>query len=72
MARRKTVYVDSDILVIGGGFGGCVIALLHKEELQDVIQAIADEYTPGAEIAPTIYDFKISDGAYASEYVIKI
>ena len=56
----------------GGGFGGCVIALLHKEELQDVIQAIADEYTPGAEIAPTIYDFKISDGAYASEYVIKI
>ena len=23
MARRKTVFVDSDILVIGGGFGGC-------------------------------------------------
>ncbi len=23
MARRKTVYVDSDILVVGGGMGGC-------------------------------------------------
>jgi adenylylsulfate reductase subunit A len=23
MARRKTIYVDSDILVVGGGFGGC-------------------------------------------------
>ena len=23
MASRKTVYVDSDVLVIGGGFGGC-------------------------------------------------
>ena len=23
MARRKTVFVDSDILVIGGGMGGC-------------------------------------------------
>ena len=22
--RRKTVFVDSDILVIGGGMGGCV------------------------------------------------
>ena len=54
----------------GGGFGGCVIALLNKDELQNVIQAIAKEYTPGAKIAPTIYDFKISDGAYASEYVI--
>ena len=21
--RRKTVFVDSDILIIGGGFGGC-------------------------------------------------
>ena len=23
MAGKKTVFVDSDILVIGGGFGGC-------------------------------------------------
>ena len=23
MAGKKIVYVDSDILVIGGGFGGC-------------------------------------------------
>ena len=23
MARRKTIHVDSDILIIGGGFGGC-------------------------------------------------
>ena len=23
MARGKTVFVDSDILVLGGGFGGC-------------------------------------------------
>ena len=23
MASRKTIYVDSDVLVIGGGFGGC-------------------------------------------------
>lgn len=56
----------------GGGFGGCVIALLHKDELQGVIEAIAEEYTPGAPLAPSIYDFKISDGAYASEYVINI
>ena len=23
MAHRKTIYVDSDVLIIGGGFGGC-------------------------------------------------
>ena len=23
MAGKKTIFVDSDILVIGGGFGGC-------------------------------------------------
>ena len=31
MASRKTIYVDSDVLVIGGGFGGCGAAYESKQ-----------------------------------------
>ena len=33
MAKRKTVFVDADILVIGGGFGGCGAAYARPATL---------------------------------------
>ena len=35
MAGKKTVFVDSDILVIGGGFGGCGCLLYTSPSPRD-------------------------------------
>ena len=47
----------------GAGFGGCAIALVHKDKLAGVEAAITDGYTKAIGYAPSFYDSQIGSGA---------
>ena len=46
----------------GGGFGGCAIALVHKEHLPDVTAYIAQRYTEITGLTASFYIAEISGG----------
>ncbi|MEM1229015.1 MAG: galactokinase [Pseudomonadota bacterium] len=56
---------DGGARMTGGGFGGCVVALLPPERLQEVRDAVAREYPARTGLTATIYECETRDGAFA-------
>ena len=52
MAGKKTVFVDSDILVIGGGFGGCGAAYESRYWGRDKKVVVVEKANIGGEFMP--------------------
>ena len=48
--------------MMGGGFGGCVLALIHKDYERDVFNLIEDRYYIEFKRKPLIYPISITDG----------
>ncbi len=54
---------DGGARMTGGGFGGCVVALLRPAQVDTVIAAVEAEYPAKTGLKPTCYVCKASDGA---------
>ena len=54
---------DGGARMTGGGFGGCVVALLRPAQVDEVIAAVEAEYPAKTGLKPTCYVCKASDGA---------
>lgn len=48
--------------MIGGGFGGCTIALVRTDKIEVFKQSVIDKYREEIGYPPTFYDADISDG----------
>ena len=49
--------------MMGGGYGGCAVALLHRDDLPSFKEAVAKEYTAKIGYAPSFYPAELDDGA---------
>jgi galactokinase len=47
----------------GGGFGGCTVSLVEKDQLEKLALAIRDDYHSKTGIMPTIYTTRPAEGA---------
>ncbi len=47
----------------GGGFGGCAVALVAADQVDDFVTAVAVAYTAATQLAPQIYVSLAADGA---------
>ena len=57
---------DTNILgarMMGGGFGGCTINLIHKNAINDFIHKVSKSYYSKFKINPSVYQVKIGSGA---------
>ncbi len=48
--------------MMGGGFGGCTINIVKKEDLRSFSDKITKEYTKETGVKPEIYNVKITEG----------
>jgi galactokinase len=46
----------------GAGFGGCVVAVVHKDQLDQMKASVADIYQKKIGYPPTFYEVQITDG----------
>ena len=49
--------------MMGGGYGGCAIALLEKNRLSEFQEAVAAEYSEKIGYVPSFYPAELDDGA---------
>ena len=49
----------------GGGFGGCAVALVHGEQVDEFVTAVAHRYQQQTNLSPKIYVCQPSNGATA-------
>ena len=47
----------------GGGFGGCAVVLVHKDQVEAVSEAIRDRYPRETSLTPELFVFTPVDGA---------
>jgi len=47
----------------GGGFGGCTVNLVHKENAEDFAKQISERYREATGIRPQVYLCTAEDGA---------
>ena len=59
-AQRQGACIGSRM--IGGGFGGCTISLVKKENVSEFKEKVAKEYESIVGYAPTFYEAGIGDG----------
>lgn len=52
--------------MMGGGFGGCTINLIHKDAVPKIKEKVSAHYYNKFNIQPQFYEVKISDGASLS------
>ncbi|MFY0598457.1 MAG: galactokinase [Cyclobacteriaceae bacterium] len=48
--------------MMGGGFGGCTINLVHKDEVDNVIKSVSKGYLKSINVETEVYQVDISDG----------
>jgi galactokinase len=48
--------------MMGGGFGGCVIALVKEDKMDEVIKRVKDAYWNKLNIGMNVYITQIEDG----------
>ena len=46
----------------GAGFGGCAIALVHDNKIEDFSEKLLDHYTQKIGYAPGIFAAEVSEG----------
>lgn len=51
--------------VMGGGFGGCTINLIRKDEVEQTVKAITSAYRQEFGIDADVLEVKASNGTYA-------
>ncbi|MCW3113723.1 MAG: galactokinase, partial [Segetibacter sp.] len=61
-AKEKPSIVGSRVM--GGGFGGCTINLIKKQDWASVVQEITDAYKKEFNIDAEVYEVATSDGTY--------
>jgi galactokinase len=61
-AKKHTVIIGSRLM--GGGFGGCTINLVHKKDWAEVVKEITDAYKKEFYIDAEVYEVATSDGTY--------
>ncbi len=60
---KNTIGDQGGVRMTGGGFGGCIVALVPEEMVDAVQQAVADQYEAKTGIKETFYVCKPSQGA---------
>ena len=60
---KATIGDKGGVRMTGGGFGGCVVALIPEELFPAVEKAVADQYEAKTGIKETFYVCKASEGA---------
>ena len=60
---KATIGDKGGVRMTGGGFGGCVVALIPEDLVDTVQQAVANEYEAKTGIKETFYVCKPSQGA---------
>jgi galactokinase len=48
--------------MMGGGFGGCTINIVHSDQVRPLVEDISSKYSKEFGIDLKVYDVKISDG----------
>ncbi|MCW3108553.1 MAG: galactokinase [Segetibacter sp.] len=61
-AKDHSTIVGSRLM--GGGFGGCTINLIHKNDWSQVVKEITDAYKKEFDIDAEVYEVATSDGTY--------
>lgn len=56
---------DGGVRMTGGGFGGCVVALVPECKIDEIIEKVGPEYTKKTEIEPDFYVCKAISGAFS-------
>jgi len=46
----------------GGGFGGSTVTLIHKDAIEDMINAVSQDYTRSTGLSPEFYPTRAADG----------
>lgn len=60
---KQTIGDQGGVRMTGGGFGGCVVALIPEQLVPEVRQAVADQYQAKTGIKETFYVCRASAGA---------
>ncbi|WP_428244262.1 galactokinase [Gynuella sp.] len=63
----EVVGQNGGVRMTGGGFGGCVIALVPEILQQQVIDAVTEQYPAKTGLTPEIFICKASQGAFANQ-----
>jgi galactokinase len=50
--------------MIGGGFGGCAIALVEQDQVADLIEKVGAKYQAQFGYAADFYEAKVVDGPH--------
>lgn len=62
LAKQQKSIVGSRVM--GGGFGGCTINLIHKNDWANVVKQMTDAYKAKFNIEAEVYEVTTSDGTY--------
>lgn len=60
---KETIGDKGGVRMTGGGFGGCIVALVPEELVPQVQEAVAAQYEAKTDIKETFYVCKASEGA---------
>jgi galactokinase len=60
---KATIGERGGVRMTGGGFGGCIVALVPESLVPEVKQAVAAQYEAATGIKETFYVCKASQGA---------
>jgi len=66
--QSKKVAAVLGARMMGGGFGGCTINLIHKDAIDDYQNQIANNYQKEFHIRPDFYQVNIDNGASAIKF----
>jgi galactokinase len=61
-AKRYPLIIGARLM--GGGFGGCTINIIRKNEIYDITGAIAESYKNKFDIDAECYVMSLSDGTH--------
>ncbi len=50
--------------LMGGGFGGCTINIIQKENAQQIVEQILSDYSRNFEVEAEVYEVKTGDGSH--------
>jgi galactokinase len=65
LIQAKLNHLGGGARMTGGGFGGCVVSLIHASQVQDVIKHVNTHYQDRFGIKETVYICQAVDGAFA-------
>jgi len=61
----QVIGLEGGVRMTGGGFGGCIVALVRHEQVEDVRRQVETLYPEKTGLSPDIYTCEASNGAFA-------